>query len=575
MKRIIAISAVAVLLVLVSCTPEPMTPQPPRIRVSRGATELGSGDTVFFGSTVVGTQKDVEITVTNTGDEELLLSGTPRVSLSGADAAFFSVPVEPSERVSAGQSTTIVLRFSPTEIRSFSASASLNTNVPEAESFTLAIQAEATAVPVPEMDVTNPYDASVASGGSYSAGLVLVNTTLDMTFTVHNTGSAALSLDGSPIVGVSGTDSALFTVTTPPSSSVAAGGSTTFTVRFAPVSPGAKHASLGIPNTDADEDPYVIELSATCTAPEMSVAQGTTAIPSITGSYDFVSTRFDSYTDVDFTISNTGSAPLTLNGVPRVLVTGTDAFMYTVTIQPPSPVAAVTGTSTFRIRFSPTSVGVKTASVTIGSDDPDVNPYTFTLTGTGEALETNQPPHAPEFVTPTRNNEFNLTRIAWRCSDPDGDTLTYTITCNSAIIATGLTTTYYTLPSLTNGTYGIYITANDGHGNTTPSDTWSFSKNSSWSITAPGAPVLMTPMDSVNPATLTWLAPDTWGTGGTQATYTIMVSQAEWPKTTRASGLATPSWTVTGLTAGRWYFRVIADNGRQTTTTEPRAFIIP
>ena len=38
----------------------------------------------------------------------------------------------------------------------------------------------------------------------------------------------------------------------------------------------------------------------------------------------------------------------------------------------------------FAIRFNPTAVGLRTATVSIGSDDLDKTPYTFAIQGVGE-----------------------------------------------------------------------------------------------------------------------------------------------------------------------------------------------
>jgi hypothetical protein len=77
-----------------------------------------------------------------------------------------------------------------------------------------------------------------------------------------------------------------------------------------------------------------------------------------------------------------GTADLNLTSTPKVVVSGGDALMFVVAPQPTSPIAAG-GSRTFTITFTPTSAGLKSAMVTILNDDPDENPYTFSLTGTG------------------------------------------------------------------------------------------------------------------------------------------------------------------------------------------------
>jgi hypothetical protein len=72
--------------------------------------------------------------------------------------------------------------------------------------------------------------------------------TVDVTFTINNTGNCSLALPGSPQVALSGATSGDFSVTDQPDSSVIAGGSTTFTIRFAPTTAGTRSATVSITN---------------------------------------------------------------------------------------------------------------------------------------------------------------------------------------------------------------------------------------------------------------------------------------------------------------------------------------
>lgn len=85
--------------------------------------------------------------------------------------------------------------------------------------------------------------------------------TLVRTFTIENTGSAALSLTGSsPYISISGTHAADFTVTAIPSASITAGGSTTFQITFNPSAAGVRTATVSIANDDANENPYTFTI---------------------------------------------------------------------------------------------------------------------------------------------------------------------------------------------------------------------------------------------------------------------------------------------------------------------------
>lgn len=115
-------------------------------------------------------------------------------------------------------------------------------------------------VPMPEIAIEQPLGTNIADGGTRALGAAIVGSSTDFVFTIKNSGTADLLLNGSPNrITVGGIDAAMFTVANQPSSVVTAPtGTTTFTVRFTPASTGTKTAALLIPNNDADEGPFHI-----------------------------------------------------------------------------------------------------------------------------------------------------------------------------------------------------------------------------------------------------------------------------------------------------------------------------
>ncbi|MCP4712668.1 MAG: tandem-95 repeat protein, partial [Planctomycetes bacterium] len=89
-----------------------------------------------------------------------------------------------------------------------------------------------------------------------------------------------------------------------------------------------------------------------------------------------------------FTITNNGTADLSLTGSPLVEITGAGAAHFSVIAQPVTPVDLSGQTTTFTIRFDPTLSGTHTATINIDSDDGDENPYLFDISGIGD----NNPP---------------------------------------------------------------------------------------------------------------------------------------------------------------------------------------
>jgi Calx-beta domain len=138
-----------------------------------------------------------------------------------------------------------------------------------------------------------------------------------------------------------------------------------------------------------------VVLTALGPAPEMIVRGNGFAIndgdstPSVTDHTDFGSTDTAGGTVTRvFTINNSGAGALNLTGTPRVGVGGTNAADFNVTVQPATPVAPTNGTTTFTVVFDPSAAGLRTATLSIANNDPDENPYNFSIQGTGTVQRT-------------------------------------------------------------------------------------------------------------------------------------------------------------------------------------------
>lgn len=129
-----------------------------------------------------------------------------------------------------------------------------------------------TSGPVPEMNVTglgvtiNDGDATPDPADHTDFGSTDVAAgTIDNTFTIQNTGTAALNLTAaSPYVVIGGTNAADFSVTAIPTTPIAATtGTTTFQVRFNPSGAGTRTATISIANDDTNENPYNFSIQGT------------------------------------------------------------------------------------------------------------------------------------------------------------------------------------------------------------------------------------------------------------------------------------------------------------------------
>ncbi len=85
-----------------------------------------------------------------------------------------------------------------------------------------------------------------------------------------------------------------------------------------------------------------------------------------------------------FTIQNVGSGPLIFTGMPIISISGPHASEFTVSTQPAASLSSF-ATSFFYIDFLAADAGVRSATVTVASNDPDEANFTFAIQGNGLA----------------------------------------------------------------------------------------------------------------------------------------------------------------------------------------------
>ena len=135
-----------------------------------------------------------------------------------------------------------------------------------------------------------------------------------------------------------------------------------------------------------DSNGGTVKLVAAPAIPDLQVEDGATVVANPGGIVDFgyISPLGGSIVKT-LSLRNVGVGTLTLDPVP-VSFSGTGAGNFTLGAQPSSPVLTQ-GISNFDISFDPGSYGVLQASVQVASDDPDGNPYSFVVLGTGADAE--------------------------------------------------------------------------------------------------------------------------------------------------------------------------------------------
>lgn len=226
----------------------------------------------------------------------------------------------------------------------------------------------------------------VASGTTVNMGNVSIGgASAHQIFAIQNTGTEDLILSGNPIVQLQGIHPNDFTIVqTGLTSSVAPGNSQTFEVIFNPTQMGIRQASLVIYNNDSDENPYTIHLTGQgLGAPDIYLSQNNAEVSSgSTFNMGIAGTLYPSAA-FEFIIENKGTGDLILqeNGKYFVTIGGAHAQDFRVIKASRQNTLAPGQQAGFILQLFPSATGMRNATLTIQSNDPDEGTYVVHLVG--------------------------------------------------------------------------------------------------------------------------------------------------------------------------------------------------
>ncbi len=304
---------------------------------------------INFGSVSTGLRATSNLVLTNSGTTNLTIS---LLTLTGADFAVTGMSTPTT--LAAGQSVEAVVTFSPTAAGSTTGSLLITSNDPTNPTFTVPLIGSGTAAATGQLS---------ANPAGLSFGNVATGSATEKQIVVTNAGNAAVSIASATAAGTGLTISGLATpATLSPSERVI------LTASFSPNAAGNAAGSITIVS-DAGNSPLTIPVSGT------GVQAGLTISPA---SYNFGSVVDGQTKSQTFTVTNTGTAALTIAGLSA------NGNAYSVSgLVTPATIAAGSS-ATFAVLFEPTIAGSLTGTVSIVSNAPN-SPNVLSLSGTGTA----------------------------------------------------------------------------------------------------------------------------------------------------------------------------------------------
>jgi len=347
----------------------------PEIMITKGGIPVSNGEPNAheFGTVLEGASSSpVAFMIQNNGDSDLHIAD---ISFSSGDAADFVLDDSSTDTVvSGGGNTLFNLSFTPSGAGVKTVTVSVDSDDPWNSPYLFTVAGEGEPR-IPDIHVQKG-STDLPSGASYGFGTVLIGSNTSAQFRIRNSGTGDL------IVYDIESSSAEFELIDAPSmpATIAPGGSEYFTVRFSPSESADRWGTITLQNDDPDsfENPYTFTVGGYGETPvsDIHVRQDFIDLPNGSGIHFFGHVQEgDTKTDT-FTIENSGTASLIISGI--LLTDGyTDQFLIDYSIPPIGP----GGSSTFEISFSPTYTGDKWAEITIISNDPDEDMYTFRVEG--------------------------------------------------------------------------------------------------------------------------------------------------------------------------------------------------
>jgi hypothetical protein len=127
--------------------------------------------------------------------------------------------------------------------------------------------------------------------------------------------------------------------------------------------------------------------------------------------------------DRTVTVSNAGNASLVIGDIAQV-----NAPFSIVSDNCSGQSITPLDTCTLTVRFSPTAAGTFSDAIDISSNDSDESSITIDVSGTGLSLLSNNPPSAPQQISPAdgQTNTETAVEFKWeKSTDSDGGNVTY------------------------------------------------------------------------------------------------------------------------------------------------------
>ncbi len=195
----------------------------PEIQILQpGGTEIADGGTYSLGPVTAGSPVTAVFTLRNTGNTDLAGLQTTIESPQPADGADFTLDPPTSTPLAPGSSRTFSVGFNPSSAGTKSVVVHITSNDADESPYDITVSGLGMD---PEIELQQPVSVPVPSGGSRQFDKLLLGDQQTLSFAIRNNGNVPLNLTGTPRVAITGPNAADFSVAVQPPGSVSPGSS--------------------------------------------------------------------------------------------------------------------------------------------------------------------------------------------------------------------------------------------------------------------------------------------------------------------------------------------------------------
>ncbi|MCX5731631.1 MAG: choice-of-anchor D domain-containing protein [Deltaproteobacteria bacterium] len=330
-------------------------PAAPAIALSPG--------TLNFGNVNTGASASLSSQIQNTGNATLTVTAIARCASPATSTEFtWTAPALPFT-VATGASAALSVSYAPTAAGTDTGCIALTTNASNGPTTNLAVNGTGVVPAAPRIALAPT---------SLAFGNVTVGAPAARTFTISNTGTAALTGTVARATGTS-TEYAV----SPANFNVAAGGNQIVTVTYTPTGTGSDAGTIAVSSNDTTAPTSNVALTGTgVAAPAPSIALSPASLT-------FGTVTVGGSASLSAQVQNSGTAPLTVSAVARCASPATSAeFAWS----PAAPfTVAAGGSTTVTVTYTPTAAGPDAGCLAFSSNDTANPTVNLNVSGTGQA----------------------------------------------------------------------------------------------------------------------------------------------------------------------------------------------